>query len=149
MWVCARLEEISNDAVLAANYLRTLLAAAYQIPFGLCKHEFVASAEALEETSGVRALDIAKALLDLGFHPPTIYFPLSVKECLLIEPTETESRETLDRFAQAMLAIAAQALEDPERLLAAPVTTPVRRVDETEAAREPKLRWVPEPAASG
>ena len=136
------LEEVSGDAVLAANYLRTRLRGAYDIPFDrICKHEFVASASTIERQTGVRALDIAKALLDRGFHPPTIYFPLSVEECLLIEPTETESLETIDAFADAMLSIAQEAHEDPDAVKAAPQTTPVRRIDETDAARNPRLRW--------
>lgn len=138
------LAEISNDAVLAANYLRVRLRSAFDIPFDrICKHEFVASAASLERETGIRALDVAKALLDHGFHPPTIYFPLSVEECLLIEPTETESLETLDAFATALLAIAAEAHEDPAAVKASPRTTPVRRVDETGAARNPRLRWQP------
>ena len=138
------LEEVSEDAVLAANYLKARVRGAYDVPFeGVCKHEFVASAATIERQTGVRALDIAKALLDRGFHPPTIYFPLSVEECLLIEPTETESLETMDAFADALVSIAQEAHEDPEAVKAAPRTTPVRRIDETGAARNPRLRWEP------
>ena len=93
--------------------------------------------------TGVRTLDVAKRLIDKGFHPPTIYFPLIVEECLLIEPTETESVETLDAFADALLAIAAEAHEDPELVHSAPHTAPVRRLDEATAARQPDLRWRP------
>ena len=98
---------------------------AYELPFaGPCKHEFVASARAIKAATGVRTLDIAKRLIDHGYHPPTIYFPLIVEECLLIEPTETESIETLDAFADALIAVAAEAHEDPERLLTAPHEAP-------------------------
>ena len=115
------LRQVSEDAVLAANYLRARVGEAYQLPFdGPCKHEFVASAQAIREETGVRTLDIAKRLIDHGFHPPTIYFPLIVEECLLIEPTETESLETLDAFADALIAIADEARRDPELLHSAP-----------------------------
>ena len=136
------LTEVSEDAVLAANYLRERIASAYEIPFdGPCKHEFVASARQLKRETGIRTLDVAKRLIDHGFHPPTIYFPLVVDECLLVEPTETESVETLDRFADALIAIAAEARSDPETLRTAPHTAPVRRLDEATAARQPDLRW--------
>jgi len=139
------LREVTDDAVLAANYLKARLGHAFDIPFDRpCMHEFVASAASIKRESGIRAFDIAKALLDHGFHPPTIYFPLSVEEGMLIEPTETESIETIDAFADALLAIAAEAHEDPDAIKRAPVTTPVRRIDETEAARKPQLRWQPE-----
>jgi len=138
----AGLREVSEDAVLAANYLRARIGEGYQLPFGgPCKHEFVASASALRRDTGVRTLDVAKRLIDHGFHPPTIYFPLIVDECLLIEPTETESVDTLDAFAEAMLAIAREAYEDPDRVKAAPSSAPVRRLDEASAARQPRLRW--------
>jgi glycine dehydrogenase subunit 2 len=136
------LVEVSEDAVLAANYLKSKLAGSYAIPFDRpCKHEFVATARPIKEATGVRTLDIAKRLIDKGYHPPTIYFPLIVEECLLIEPTETESIETLDAFAEAMTAIAREALEDPELVKGAPHTAPVRRLDEATAARQPDLRW--------
>lgn len=139
------LTQVSEDAVLAANYLRVRLRKAFDMPFDrVCKHEFVASAATIHDQTGVRALDIAKALLDHGFHPPTIYFPLSVEEALLIEPTETETVETIDAFADALLAIAQEAHEDPQAVMAAPRTTPVRRIDEIGAARNPELRWHPE-----
>jgi len=138
------LREISDDAVLAANYLRQRVGEGYELPYaGPCKHEFVASGRVLREETGVRTLDVAKRLIDHGFHPPTIYFPLIVDECLLIEPTETESVETLDLFADALLAIAREARDDPERVKAAPTTAPVRRLDEASAARRPELRWQP------
>jgi len=136
------LRQVSDDAVLAANYLRGRVGEAFELPYGApCKHEFVATARALREATGVRTLDVAKRLIDHGFHPPTIYFPLIVEECLLIEPTETESLEDLDAFADALLAIEREAREHPERLHAAPVSAPVRRLDEATAARRPELRW--------
>ncbi len=138
------LTQVSEDAVLAANYLRKRVGEAYELPYaGPCKHEFVATAKPLQRASGVRTLDVAKRLIDYGYHPPTIYFPLIVEECLLIEPTETESIETLDAFADALLAIAREAVETPQVLHAAPTTAPVRRLDEATAARHPELRWRP------
>ena len=136
------LREVSEDAVLAANYLRQRVGEAYELPVeGPCKHEFVASASAIKEATGVRTYDIAKRLIDHGYHPPTIYFPLIVEECLLIEPTETESLETLDAFADALIEVAREAHEDPELLTTAPHDAPVRRLDETTAARKPDLHW--------
>ena len=141
------LREVSDDAVLAANYLKHRLAGAYVVPFERpCMHEFVASSTALKAATGVRTLDVAKRLIDKGFHPPTIYFPLTVDEALLIEPTETESLETLDAFVDAMLDIAREAHDDPELVKSAPHTAPVRRLDEATAARQPNLRWRAEPA---
>ena len=138
------LEEVSEDAVLAANYLRGRLADAYDLPYAQrCKHEFVASAKKLRAQTGIRMLDVAKRLIDHGFHPPTVYFPLIVEECLLIEPTETESLASLDAFADALLAVAEEARERPELLREAPTRTPVRRLDEATAARQPNLRWAP------
>jgi glycine dehydrogenase subunit 2 len=120
------------------------LAGTYDLPYDRpCKHEFVASAASIKKRTGVRTLDIAKRLIDHGFHPPTIYFPLIVEEGMLIEPTETESVETLDAFAAALIAIAAEAETDPERVTSAPHTAPVRRLDEATAARRPNLRWRP------
>ncbi|NJD30201.1 MAG: glycine dehydrogenase subunit 2 [Chloroflexi bacterium] len=140
------LAEITDDAVLAANYLKHRLAesGAFDIPFeGVCKHEFIASASTLKKRTGVRTLDIAKRLLDHGFHAPTVYFPLTVDEAMLIEPTETESLETLDAFADALIAIAREAETEPEIVKTAPHTAPVRRLDEAGAARNPNLRWRP------
>ena len=108
---------------------------------GACKHEFVASAAAIKKRTGVRTLDIAKRLIDYGFHPPTIYFPLTVEEAMLIEPTETESVETLDAFADALIAIARECDTDPELVKGAPHDAPVGRLDEATAARQPNLRW--------
>lgn len=136
------LREVSDDAVLAANYLKARLRDAYRIPFDRpCKHEFVASASEIKARTGVRTLDIAKRLIDRGFHPPTVYFPLTVEEGMLIEPTETESLETLDAFADTLIEIAAEAEADPELVKGAPRLAPVRRLDEATAARQPNLRW--------
>jgi glycine dehydrogenase subunit 2 len=138
------LREVSDDAVLAANYLKHLVARAYEIQYDRpCKHEFVASASAIKKRTGIRTLDIAKRLIDYGFHPPTVYFPLIVDEAMLIEPTETETVETLDAFAAALEKIAAEAESDPALVRAAPHTAPVRRLDEATAARQPNLRWRP------
>jgi glycine dehydrogenase subunit 2 len=129
------LREAAENAVLNANYIKHKLKDYYDLPFnGLCKHECVFSAER-QMANGVHAIDIAKALIDAGFHPPTVYFPTIVKESMMIEPTETESKETLDAFIEAMLAIAETAQKDPEKLKAAPVTMPVGRLDETAAAK--------------
>jgi glycine dehydrogenase subunit 2 len=142
------LREVSDDAVLAANYLKHRLSGAYVVPFERpCMHEFVASSSEIKVATGVRTLDVAKRLIDKGFHPPTIYFPLTVEEGMLIEPTETESLETLDAFADAMLEIAREAHVTPDLVKEAPHTAPVRRLDEATAARQPNLRWRAEPAA--
>jgi glycine dehydrogenase subunit 2 len=135
------LKQVSEHAVLAANYLMRRLAEAYDVPFNrVCKHEFVLSGRR-QKQQGVRTLDIAKRLLDFGVHPPTIYFPLIVEECLMIEPTECESLETLDEFADIMLQIAKEAEENPEFVRAAPHRTVVGRLDEVTAARSPVLRY--------
>jgi len=136
------LREVSEDAVLNANYVMNELKPYYYLPYGrICQHEFVISAKWQKEKYGVKALDIAKRLIDYGFHPPTVYFPLIVSEALMIEPTETESKETLDAFCHAMIKIAKEAEENPEIVKGAPHTTPVGRLDEVKAAREPNLRW--------
>ncbi|KZE73770.1 glycine dehydrogenase [Paenibacillus elgii] len=133
------LREVSECAVLNANYMMHRLAPYYEMPYpGVCKHEFVMSGRGLKKY-GVRTLDVAKRLLDFGYHPPTIYFPLNVEECIMIEPTETESKETLDAFIDTMIRIAKEAEEQPDLLLNAPHTTVVRRLDETLAARKPVL----------
>ncbi len=147
-YICAHggsgLRQVSDDAVLAANYLRRRVGEAYDIPFDrACKHEFVASAAGIKKRTGVRTLDIAKRLIDKGYHPPTIYFPLTVEEGMLIEPTETESVETLDAFADALIEIAHEAESDPDVVTSAPHTAPVGRLDEATAARQPNLRWRP------
>ena len=136
-----RLKEASQTAVLNANYIRKKLEDLYEIPYNrICMHEFVLSAQK-QAKNGVTALDIAKNLLDEGIHPPTIYFPLIVHEAMMIEPTETESPETLDNFIAIMQGLAIKAQEDPESLKNAPKTTYVSRLDEVKAARTPVLRW--------
>ncbi|MCV9948784.1 aminomethyl-transferring glycine dehydrogenase subunit GcvPB [Paenibacillus sp. BT-177] len=133
------LKRVSECAVLNANYMMHRLAPYFDLPYpGHCKHEFVMSGRGLKKF-GVRTLDVAKRLLDFGYHPPTIYFPLNVEECIMIEPTETESKETLDAFVDTMIHIAREAEENPELVLNAPYTTPVTRLDETTAARKPVL----------
>jgi glycine dehydrogenase subunit 2 len=139
------LKDASETAVLNANYLlarlRTLCGDALPLAFGeRCMHEFVLSGAPMKRELGIRTLDLAKRLLDHGFHPPTVYFPLLVDEALLIEPTETETRETLDAFAEAMAAIVAEARADPEIARGAPYSTPVRRLDEAAAAKRPVIR---------
>lgn len=135
------LKAVSENAVLNANYMLKKLAPYYEMPYDrICKHEFVLSAKR-QKKLGVRALDIAKRLLDFGYHPPTIYFPLNVEECMMIEPTETESMETLDAFIEAMIQIAKEAEEEPEIVQEAPHTTVVKRLDETLAARNPILKY--------
>ncbi|WP_339265512.1 aminomethyl-transferring glycine dehydrogenase subunit GcvPB [Paenibacillus sp. FSL W8-0187] len=133
------LRRVSELAVLNANYMMHRLAPYYEVAYpGLCKHEFVLSGKKLKEF-GVRTLDVAKRLLDFGYHPPTIYFPLNVEECIMIEPTETESKETLDGFIHTMIQIAKEAETTPEVVIGAPYTTVVKRLDETTAARKPVL----------
>ncbi len=135
------LKQVSEQAVLNANYLRALVSEKYEVPHpGPCMHEFVASARQLLRTRKVKAMDVCKRLLDFGFHAPTVYFPLVVPEALMMEPTETESKETLDAFAATLLQIAD---EDPELLRQAPHTHIVSRPDEVKAAKEPVLRWQP------
>ena len=138
------LTTVSKLAVLNANYIRASIRDVLDVPYDeINRHEFVASAQSLKRETGVRALDLAKALLDRGYHAPTVYFPLIVPECLMIEPTETESKETLDEFIAALREIVATAKSDPETVLATPVNTAVGRIDETRAARQPDLRWRP------
>jgi len=133
------LRRVSELAVLNANYMMHRLAPYFEAPYpGVCKHEFVLSGKRLK-AFGVRTLDVAKRLLDFGYHPPTIYFPLNVEECIMIEPTETESKETLDAFIEAMIQIAREAETDPQLVINAPYTTIVKRLDETTAARKPVL----------
>jgi glycine dehydrogenase subunit 2 len=131
------LREMSEAAVLNANYLAARLKQEYELPYDrLCMHEFVLSARSMKREHGVTALDVAKRLMDHGFHPPTIYFPLVVPEALMIEPTETEAKETLDAFVDAMVSIAREAREDPDVLHSAPHTRPVGRLDEVKAVRD-------------
>ncbi|SDM81008.1 glycine dehydrogenase subunit 2 [Fictibacillus solisalsi] len=136
------LKQVSEYAVLNANYLMRRLEPHFDLPFTQhCKHEFVLSGKR-QKKLGVRTLDMAKRLLDFGYHPPTIYFPLSVEEAIMIEPTETESKETLDEFIDAMIQIAKEAEESPEVVQEAPHSTVVKRLDEAMAARKPVLRYV-------
>lgn len=135
------LKAVTEYAVLNANYMMRRLADYYDLPYDRhCKHEFVLSGRR-QKKLGVRTLDIAKRLLDFGYHPPTIYFPLNVEECIMIEPTETESKETLDSFIDTMIQIAKEAEENSEIVQEAPHTTVVGRLDETTAARKPILRY--------
>jgi glycine dehydrogenase subunit 2 len=136
------LQRVSEDAILNANYIRANLSGTYHLPYDrICMHEVVLSGKNIKQATGIRTLDIAKRLIDYGMHPPTVYFPLIVEEALMIEPTETESKETLDQFIHAMKEIAREAQEDPEMVHTAPHTTELSRLDEVTAAREPNLRW--------
>ena len=136
--------EVAEQAVLSANYLKERLKGAFDIAYDrTCMHEFVISGERQRKQHGVRTLDMAKRLLDHGVHPPTVYFPLIVHEAMMIEPTETESLEVLDSFVDAMLVIAREVEEDPDMLHEAPYTTPVRRLDEAAAVKQPDLAWKP------
>lgn len=135
------LKQVSENAVLNANYLMSMLKEYYHLAFDrFCMHEFIITPKNFKG-QGVHTLDIAKRLLDFGYHPPTIYFPLIVEEAMMIEPTETESKETLDEFAQALAAIAAEIKENPQVVVEAPHTTVVSRLDEAAAARKPDVRW--------
>jgi glycine dehydrogenase subunit 2 len=140
------LAEASETAVLNANYLKARLAegrSGERLPLAFdrhCMHEFVLSGKPMKKELGLATLDLAKRLLDFGFHPPTVYFPLLVEEALMIEPTETETKESLDAFADAVEQILAEAAEDPEKAKNAPYTTPVRRLDEVKATRKPVVR---------
>jgi len=131
-----------NNAVLNANYMMDKLKDLYTMAYDeVCMHEFVMSLDDLKHKTGVSAMDIAKSLLDNGMHPPTMYFPLIVHEALMVEPTETESKETLDDAVAVFRKLYEQAQKDPEVLHQAPVTTPVGRLDEVGAARNPVLRY--------
>jgi glycine dehydrogenase subunit 2 len=135
------LKAVSEHAVLNANYLLARLKDVLEVPYGdRCMHEFVATARKLLRSRKINAMAIAKRLLDFGFHAPTVYFPLVVSEALMIEPTETEGRETLDRFAQTLRRIVE---EDPALLEKAPLTLPISRPDEARAVKNPILRWQP------
>ncbi len=141
----AGLKRATEDAVLNANYLMAELKKYYLLPYDrYCKHEFVISGNWQKQRSGVRTLDISKRTLDFGMHPPTNYFPLIVDEAMMIEPTETESKETLDRYISILKEIDREATEDPEKVKDAPHTTPVGRLDEIVANRKPNLRWTKE-----
>ncbi|MRS12441.1 MAG: glycine dehydrogenase subunit 2 [Actinobacteria bacterium] len=144
------LAEVSEQAVLSANYLKELLRQAWPLAYDrVCMHEFVLSGAQMRKEHGVRTLDVAKRLLDYGYHPPTVYFPLIVDEAMMIEPTETEGKATLDRFAAVLLRIAEEAAENPDLLHGAPYTTPVRRLDEAAAVKRPDLAWRPGPVVGG
>ncbi len=140
------LTDASEVAVLNANYLLARLkqkGVAEYLPLAygeLCMHEFVLSGGPMKQELKIKTLDLAKRLLDYGFHPPTVYFPLLVDEALMVEPTETETKETLDAFADAIAAILAEAAQNPEIALSAPYSTPVRRLDEVAAAKHPRIR---------
>jgi len=142
------LKDASEAAVLNANYLLARLreqGIAEHLPLAygeLCMHEFVLSGGPMKRALQIKTLDLAKRLLDYGFHPPTVYFPLLVEEALMVEPTETETRETLDRFAAAIAAILREAADDPGIATGAPYSTPVRRLDEVAAAKHPVIRQV-------
>ncbi len=135
------LREMAEAAVLNNAYLSARLESCFPLPYGRGMHESVFSGAELKKKTGVKTLDVAKRLLDYGFHAPTVYFPLIVAEAMLIEPTETETKEELDRYADALLSIAAEAESDPELVTSAPHATPVRRLDEGRAGRELDVRW--------
>ncbi len=136
------LKAASENAVINANYLLVRLKGHFDLPYDRhCQHEFVLSGKGLKARTGVRTLDLAKRLLDFGYHPPTIYFPLIVEEALMIEPTETESKETLDEFAGRLIGIVREAESEPEKVKSAPHQTVVGRLDEALAARKPNLRY--------
>ncbi|KEO82644.1 aminomethyl-transferring glycine dehydrogenase subunit GcvPB [Tumebacillus flagellatus] len=136
------LKRVTEDAVLNANYMMKRLSEHYDVAYNqICKHEFVLSGKRLKKEFGVKTLDVAKRLLDFGVHPPTIYFPLNVEEAIMIEPTETENKATLDSFCDTMIQIAKEAEENPDLVKNAPYSTKVNRLDETTAARSPILRY--------
>ena len=140
------LRGVSQAAVLNGNYLKERLKKHMPLAHDtLCKHEFVLSAKELKIRTGVSAMDIAKRLLDFGIYAPTVYFPINVPEAIMVEPTETESLETLDSFDRIFEQVCGEAVRDSEMLHAAPHTTPIRRVDEVRAARHPKLTWSRDP----
>jgi glycine dehydrogenase subunit 2 len=141
----AGIREVGENALLNANYIRARLADHFEVAYGnqTCMHEVVLSAQKQKQRHGVRALDISKRLMDFGFHPPTNYFPLIVPEALMIEPTETESKQTLDEFIAAMIQIARECEEDPEIVKSAPHDTVVSRLDETMAVKQLDLRYEP------
>jgi glycine dehydrogenase subunit 2 len=139
------LKAATDLAVLNANYIRAKLGEDYPVAYpGTCMHEVVVSDKKIQKETGIKTLDIAKRLIDYGYHPPTVYFPLVVAGALMIEPTETESKETIDSFIAAMQAIAKEAKESPEVVREAPSITRLGRLDEARAARKPRLRWRPE-----
>ena len=135
------LKNVSSDAVLSANYIKEKLQDKFKMPYDEpCMHEFVLSGD-IQKEKGVSTLNMAKRLMDYGVHPPTIYFPLIVHEAIMIEPTETESKQRLDNFIAIMLKIAEEVEQNPELVLASPHSTPVKKIDETLAARKPNLNF--------
>jgi glycine dehydrogenase subunit 2 len=135
------LKRVSENAIINANYLMKLLEDYFQLPYpGPAMHEFVLSGS-LQKDRGVTTTDMAKRLLDFGFHAPTVYFPLIVREAIMIEPTETESKETLDQFANCMIQIANEVEGNPDLVRSAPHTTPVSRLDEARAVKQPDIRF--------
>ena len=140
------LRQIAETAVLNANYMLARLRGRFDLPYDrVCKHEFVLAGTRQKKRTGVTTRDMAKRVLDYGFHAPTIYFPLIVEEAIMIEPTETESKRTMDEFVDAMLAIDRETQDNPDLVRSAPHTTPVKRLDEVRAARQPDLRWKTRP----
>ena len=134
--------DVAIHAVLNANYMQKKLSEYYDIAFkGLCMHEFILTLQKIKTETGVTALDVAKALLENGIHPPTMYFPLIVPEALMVEPTETESKETMDEAIEVFKKIYDDIQTNPECLHEMPLSTPIRRPDEVSAARNPKLKW--------
>nr|MDA8211468.1 aminomethyl-transferring glycine dehydrogenase subunit GcvPB [Clostridia bacterium] len=143
------LKAVSEHAVLNANYLMARLKGRFNLPYDrICKHEFVLNSKQ-QKVHGVHTLDLAKRLLDYGYHPPTIYFPLIVEEALMVEPTETESKDVLDKFVESMLKIAAEVEDNAGLVKSAPHNTVVGRLDETLAARKPVLKWTPDHSVDG
>jgi glycine dehydrogenase subunit 2 len=144
------LKAATELAVLNANYVRAELRGTYDIPYDTtCMHEVIVSDRRLQKETHIKTLDVAKRLIDYGMHPPTVYFPLLVAGAMMIEPTETESKETLDQFVAAMKAIAKEAHETPEIFPKSPTMTRTGRLDEARAARKPVLRWQPARPAGG
>ena len=136
------LDQVTTDAVINANYIKSQLSEVFDLPYDrTCMHEVVLSAKSLKRDYGISALDICKRLIDYGIHPPTMYFPLIVDEALMIEPTESESKETIDRFIDAMIMISELSKSNPKEIIDAPVNLPVERLDEALAARNPVLIW--------
>jgi glycine dehydrogenase subunit 2 len=140
------LRRVAEHAVLNANYLKRRVQETYPLPYDrVCMHEFVLAGPPKDiQDNDLHTMDVAKRLMDYGFHPPTVYFPLIVEEALMIEPTETESKDTLDAFVAALLDIVKEARDDPDLLHEAPLKAPMRRLDEVKAARDLVLRWEPE-----
>jgi len=136
------LKKASENAVLNANYIKEKLKGAYNLPYDVpCMHEFVLSGDRQHDKNGVSTLNIAKRIMENNIHPPTIYFPLIVHEAIMIEPTETETKERCDELIEVMLKIAEEAKKEPQRVISAPLTTPVTKIDETLAARKPDLQY--------